>query len=111
MKILSTVPPGRLEAAVKLLGDYVEGLDSDTLLKALAGYKAEPVERHRTMEPLLTADQVAEYLSCSRRSVWRLVNDGRLKAARIGQNTTRFRQADITRFVNKSARNTGQRRS
>ena len=110
MKIVSTVPSGMLEAAVRLLEDYVEDLDSETLLRALVRYEAEPADERKTMDPLFTADEVAEYLSCSRRSVWRLVNQGRLKATRISENTTRFRQTDLTRFINRSARNTGQRR-
>jgi excisionase family DNA binding protein len=53
------------------------------------------------MKPLLTAAQVAEYLSCSLQSVYDMIHDGDLPASRIGAGggTYRISQQDLERFV------------
>jgi excisionase family DNA binding protein len=56
-------------------------------------------EPSRTLEPLLTPRQVAEALSISRPSVYRLVELGELEAVRVGSRSTRFTPADVRRFV------------
>jgi excisionase family DNA binding protein len=54
--------------------------------------------RAQGLEPLLTLDEVASYLSVSIRTVRRLVASGRLPCVRIGSQL-RFEPADVLRFV------------
>ncbi len=44
-----------------------------------------PKSPHTSIEPLLTAREVARILKVSCRTVWRLIRDERLPAVRIGR--------------------------
>jgi excisionase family DNA binding protein len=43
----------------------------------------------------LTSAEVADLARITRRSVWRLVADGRLPAVKIGRRSTRFLRSDV----------------
>jgi excisionase family DNA binding protein len=50
------------------------------------------------MDPILTIPQVAEYLSVSERTVWRMIADGRLATIKFG-SSTRIRESELSRFL------------
>lgn len=51
---------------------------------------------------LLTYRQAAELLQVSDRTVWALVNDGKLRAVRFAGRTVRIDPADLREFINRS---------
>ncbi|MGH9971370.1 MAG: helix-turn-helix domain-containing protein [Pyrinomonadaceae bacterium] len=53
------------------------------------------------IEDLYAISQVAQILSCSRKTVYRLISTGRLRAVRWGR-TYRFRREDIQQFLQSS---------
>ena len=61
------------------------------------------------MEDLLTTRQVLEYLKVDRITVYRMLNDGRLKGIKIGQHW-RFPRSEVERLVN-GAPSTEERRN
>ena len=48
---------------------------------------------------LMTYDEVAAYLGVNKREVQRMVHQGRIRPARFGAKTVRFRQEDVDVFV------------
>jgi len=50
---------------------------------------------------LMTVRDVAQYLNCSEKTIWRLKDRGELAFVRLGQNvrSVRFRKQDIDQFV------------
>jgi excisionase family DNA binding protein len=55
-------------------------------------------EAPRGVTELLTVDEVATRLACSRRTVYRLIAEGRL-ASLLVRNTRRIRDDELERFV------------
>ncbi len=56
-------------------------------------------------EPLLTADQVAEYLGVDRATVYRIAGrDGGLPVVEISERVKRFRAAEVREFVERRTR-------
>ena len=53
------------------------------------------------IEDLYALSQVAQVLRCSRKTVYRLISSGRLRAVRWGR-TYRFRREDVQEFVRTS---------
>ncbi len=51
------------------------------------------------IQPLLSVQDVAEILGVSRAAVYSLVKIGQLVTVDIGLRKTRFRKADIMRFI------------
>jgi excisionase family DNA binding protein len=51
------------------------------------------------IQPLLSVQDVAEILGVSRAAVYSLVKIGQLVTVDIGLRKTRFRKADILRFI------------
>ena len=49
-------------------------------------------------EEILTIREVADYLKITERTLYRLVQDGRLPAFKVG-NSWRFRRADIDAWI------------
>jgi len=52
-----------------------------------------------TISPLLTVQDVAEILQVSRATVYGLIQAGKLEPVKLGLRKTRFRRADILRFI------------
>ena len=50
------------------------------------------------MEPLLTVDQVAKWLNVPKRSAYRLIESGRVRAVRLGK-LIRIRAEDINAIL------------
>lgn len=50
---------------------------------------------------LLTVEEVAEHLKVSKRTVYRWIDTGDLKVARIGRKTYRVFESDINKFLKK----------
>jgi excisionase family DNA binding protein len=60
----------------------------------------KPHEPPTSIHQLISAHDVARQLSISVRKVWRLVSSSKLPApVKVGERSTRFRQADIDAFV------------
>ena len=53
------------------------------------------------IEDLYALSQVAQILRCSRKTVYRLISSGRLRAVRWGRSY-RFRREDVQEFVRNS---------
>jgi len=51
------------------------------------------------IEPLMTAEEVAESLHCSESLVYKLRREGNLKSVRVG-SLLRFRPDDVRAYVN-----------
>ena len=49
----------------------------------------------------LTPEEVAKILKVSKRTVYRWIESGDLKVARIGRKTYRVFESDLKKFVNK----------
>ena len=56
----------------------------------------------QTLSPLLSLRQVSFILNVSRRTVYRLVENGRLKACRPNRRMMRFRLSDVEALINQS---------
>ena len=50
---------------------------------------------------ILTIQEVAKVLKVSKRTVYRWVNSGDLKVARIGRKTYRVFESDLKKFIKK----------
>lgn len=50
---------------------------------------------------LLTPEEVAKLLKVSKRTVYRWIDSGELKVARIGRKTYRVFESDVKKFVGK----------
>ena len=53
------------------------------------------------MDKLLTIKEVARYLRVSERSILRYIEDGRLRASRIGQ--WRIKESDLEKFLKENS--------
>jgi excisionase family DNA binding protein len=53
----------------------------------------------RSVEKLLDVGEVADQLSVSRQSVWKLIRSGHLAAVRISERRIRIHPDDLKRFV------------
>ena len=51
-----------------------------------------------SIEPLLRPDEVADALGVSLRTVYRLINDGKIKTIRVGHNI-RVKRNEFMRFI------------
>lgn len=54
-------------------------------------------------EDILTIREVAEYLKVTERTLYRLVQDGKLPAFKVG-NSWRFRREDLERWISEQSR-------
>ncbi len=59
-------------------------------------------ELSHTVTPLMSLRQVAFMLNVSLRTVYRLVENGRLKACRPNRRMMRFRMKDVEELINMS---------
>ena len=59
-------------------------------------------ELSQTVTPLMSLRQVAFMLNVSQRTVYRLVENGRLKACRPNRRMMRFRLLDVEALINLS---------
>lgn len=48
---------------------------------------------------LLNVDEVAALLGCSKRLVWRLVSENRLRRIKLGPRCVRFRRGDVEAMI------------
>ena len=56
-------------------------------------------------EDILTIREVADYLKVTERTLYRLVQDGKLPAFKVG-NSWRFRREDLERWISEQSRGT-----
>ncbi len=54
-------------------------------------------------EDILTIREVADYLKVTERTLYRLVQDGKLPAFKVG-NSWRFRREDLERWISEQSR-------
>lgn len=63
------------------------------------------MRRPLAMRPaLLTAEDVAALLACSRKQVYRMANEGRIPALVLGDRMVRFDPAEIEAWIEASKR-------
>ncbi len=55
-------------------------------------------------DDILTIQEVAKALKVSKRTVYRWIDSGDLKAARIGRKTYRVFESDLNKFIRKYIR-------
>ena len=60
-------------------------------------------------EDILTIREVADYLKVTERTLYRLVQDGKLPAFKVG-NSWRLRREDSERWISEQTRGTGTNR-
>ena len=60
-------------------------------------------------EDILTLREVADYLKVTERTLYRLVQDGKLPAFKVG-NSWRFRREDLERWISEQSRGTDTNR-
>lgn len=60
-------------------------------------------------EDILTIRDVADYLKVTERTLYRLVQDGKLPAFKVG-NSWRFRRDDLERWISEQSRGTDTNR-
>jgi len=58
-------------------------------------------------EDILTIREVADYLKITERTLYRLVQEGKLPAFKVG-NSWRFRREDLDRWISEQSRGTEQ---
>lgn len=58
---------------------------------------------------ILTIREVADYLKVTERTLYRLVQDGKLPAFKVG-NSWRFRREDLERWISEQSRGTDTNR-
>ena len=56
-------------------------------------------------EEILTIREVADYLKITERTLYRLVQEGKLPAFKVG-NSWRFRREDLERWISEQSRGT-----
>ncbi len=56
-------------------------------------------------EDILTIREVADYLKITERTLYRLVQEGKLPAFKVG-NSWRFRREDLERWISEQSRGT-----
>jgi excisionase family DNA binding protein len=99
-----------LRIAVMALQRSVPELSTEALLDAIRRY--EPAESGHTPaagDPgrLLTVRETADRLSCSARTVWTLIAQGRLPRVKLGERTTRISEASVVALAQTAARSEG----
>lgn len=87
---LAACTPGTLIPAVELR-ERVESLP--VVNGAHRAQKPDEPER------LLTADEVADWLSMNPQSVYRMAREGRLRKVQVSDNTVRFRPSDVEAWI------------
>ena len=50
-------------------------------------------------EELLTVDEVATRLKVSKTTIWRWLNDGKIKGAKINNDNWRIKESDLQLFI------------
>ncbi len=60
-------------------------------------------------EDILTIREVADYLKVTERTLYRLAQDGKLPAFKVG-NSWRFRREDLKRWISEQSRGAGTNR-
>jgi len=95
-------PPANVrEAAVALLRPFCPDLTPANLVPALRTFSEEPLP---TGPPppcgkLLTVNEAAERLACSRRTIWRLFGTGRLPKVLLGSRSARTPEAAVVQLA------------
>lgn len=69
--------------------------ERDLVLAACKGEHVTRRSNERPMPRFVTPAQAAEILQVNRRTIWRLVETGRLRKVKLGHRLTRFKLADI----------------
>lgn len=58
-----------------------------------------PTAAHVPLEPLLTAEEVAEWLKVSKHRVWELTRDGQLRVVILGERQYRYTRSSVAEFI------------
>ena len=92
-------------AAVTLLQTDFPGLNAEELACAIRDHRRaartqEPAERRP--DRAITVAEVARRLSCSKRTVWRMIEAGELRSAKISARATRVRESELERYLDRT---------
>ena len=87
-----------LNLAVTILSDSCEGLSSDSLLSALKKESTD-IKLPSTIGKMLTYEEVARRLSCSKRHVQYLCQKGLIKTQKIGLRAIRVSETELMSFL------------
>lgn len=71
----------------------------ETLKETIREVIKEEMQSLSTADPLMTPEQVAEYLGYSVYNVHRLKRERKLKGFMLGDNSLRFRRSAVERFI------------
>ena len=77
------------------LGQFAEFLN-ETIDAKIATIQAQPVKEE---EELLTTDQAALFLKCSKVSLFKWIKADKISYIRIGGNRLRFKKSDLVKTV------------
>jgi len=83
--------------AKKLYKQKQRAAKIDGSIKETAAVKAKPIEQLKAKE-FLTVRDVAALLTCSRRTAYRLIEQGNIKAVNLGQRKTLVKRAEIDKL-------------
>ena len=86
MKVKSQIPPAIITAAVAMLSPFVPELSPVRLLTALQDYGEATEEDTRPAKPYTVA-AVCELLEISKPTVYKLINQGKLKRIKLSTST------------------------
>ena len=61
----------------------------------------EELQSASKADPLMTPQQVAEHLGYDVHTIYRLKRERKLQGINLGENSVRFRQSEVERFIQK----------
>lgn len=65
----------------------------------MASIDAVRIETHAPLDPVLTAEEVAEWLSVTKHRVWELTRAGQLQVVILGKRQYRYTRSAVEEFI------------
>ena len=75
----------------------------ETLETLIRKVVREELQAAASRDHLMTADEVAEYLRTSVHTVYQLKRERKLQGFKLGDNSLRFYQSEVTKFIQERA--------
>lgn len=98
MKIKDSIKKEIIAAAVGMLSPFVENLTPTSLIAALTEYAEDKPVGHNQVRRPHTIKDVMETLQLSKPSVFKLINQGKLKRIKLG-STTRITPESLDQLI------------
>jgi excisionase family DNA binding protein len=92
-----SIPSTVIDGVATLLGPYTPGLTKQEVAERL-GSLADSQGSAAPTNRLMKIGEAAQRLSLGTRTVWRLVEQGKLPAVRVG-SSVRFRETDVQSLI------------